>query len=1019
MGSTSAPIEFGRRLLPNAIDDLARSEPQRTLYSIPIGSTASDGFRSVTASEFANAVNRAAWFLENALGGKGVNFETLGYMGPNDIRYFILVLGAVKSGYKLLLSSPRNSVDGHVAVAEAAGCRRWLVPAGVNIHSMLERYPMETVQIPALEVFLDKSPVTPYKFEKDFDTARHEPIAVLHTSGSTGHPKPVVLTHAYAAAIDAFNAIEQHTGSELLSRGWCGRRIYVSLPFFHAAGFYSAFEMVIWGGVICVVGPQSPSILSVEAMLDHADLNAMVVAPSILQELSKTPSVLEKMTRIEWVAFGGGPLSKEAGDRVNNYCGVHNLYGTTECGVFPLLSVPKENWNHLKVHPAMGVELRPHSSTTWEMFIVRKPELEKYQAIFSTFPDINEFPLHDLYAKHPMRPDLWLYEGRDDDILVLSNGEKVNPASMQHTIEEHPAVRSALVVGHGRFQVSVVIESVAKLPSSENEQEALLDSIFVKVEEANKAAPAHAQIDRQHVIFASADKPFRRTAKGTVTRSATIKNYEAEINDLYEKADEEYLAHGPRFDTTTAEKLHEGIRATVLSISGLQSFQDTGDLFAAGVDSLQVLHLQKQLQAGLGRREGVDSKLIYSNPSIDSLSRAIWGLLHPEDSTAAISSVDAMTSIFEKYTRDLPRNANSNAVVILTGSTGSVGSYLLDTLMDTKQVTEIWCLNRSQDAQKRQGQNSTERGLRMDWKARNVHFLKADLSQPLLGLSEEEYKTMLKRATHIIHNQWNVNFNVPLSSFEPNIRGVRHLVNFSSAATHSVKIFFVSSISSVLNWKQPDPVPENIIADFTTAGMGYGESKLVSENILGEAAKHGIPVDIARVGQIAGPVLRGEKGAWSLQEWLPTIVKSSAELLVLPSDLGNMNIIEWIPVDVLSKIIVELTFQVASSTARVFHLANPHATTWEALLPGIQRRLTQKSGEDLKIVPWTEWVEVLRQAGTNISGYKLLGFFEALSAEGKQVEFDTREAQNASTNMRNLKEVDGALMELWMQQWGL
>ena len=124
-------------------------------------------------------------------------------------------------------------MDGHVAVAEAAGCRRWLVPAGVNIHSMLERYPMETVQIPALEVFLDKSPVTPYKFEKDFDTARHEPIAVLHTSGSTGHPKPVVLTHAYAAAIDAFNAIEQHTGSELLSRGWCGRRIYVSLPFFH------------------------------------------------------------------------------------------------------------------------------------------------------------------------------------------------------------------------------------------------------------------------------------------------------------------------------------------------------------------------------------------------------------------------------------------------------------------------------------------------------------------------------------------------------------------------------------------------------------------------------------------------------------------------------------------------------------------------------------------------------------------------------------------------------------------
>lgn len=82
------------------------------------------------------------------------------------------------------------------------------------------------------------------------------------------------------AAVDAFNDFEDYNGCENLSRGWYRRRVYGSLPFFHAAGFYSGLTMVIFGGAICVVSPQSPSILSVENMLSHANLDAICVAPS-------------------------------------------------------------------------------------------------------------------------------------------------------------------------------------------------------------------------------------------------------------------------------------------------------------------------------------------------------------------------------------------------------------------------------------------------------------------------------------------------------------------------------------------------------------------------------------------------------------------------------------------------------------------------------------------------------------------------------------------------------------------
>lgn len=66
-------------------------------------------------------------------------------------------------------------------------------------------------------------------------------------------------------------------------------------------------------------------------------------------------------------------------------------------------------------------------------------------------------------------------------------------------------------------------------------------------------------------------------------------------------------------------------------------------------------------------------------------------------------------------------------------------------------------------------------------------------------------------------------------------------------------------------------MPEKKIEDYNVAGMGYGTSKMVSENLLAEAAKHGVGATVLRVGQVSGPVATaGGKGMWNKQEWLPT-----------------------------------------------------------------------------------------------------------------------------------------------------
>ena len=86
-------------LVPNIVDERARANPDSLYAEYPVSvSSYREGYRKITYRCFANAINGIAWFLHRTL-GPGVNFENLAYIGPNDLRYPALILGAVKAGY--------------------------------------------------------------------------------------------------------------------------------------------------------------------------------------------------------------------------------------------------------------------------------------------------------------------------------------------------------------------------------------------------------------------------------------------------------------------------------------------------------------------------------------------------------------------------------------------------------------------------------------------------------------------------------------------------------------------------------------------------------------------------------------------------------------------------------------------------------------------------------------------------------------------------------------------------------
>jgi thioester reductase-like protein len=70
------------------------------------------------------------------------------------------------------------------------------------------------------------------------------------------------------------------------------------------------------------------------------------------------------------------------------------------------------------------------------------------------------------------------------------------------------------------------------------------------------------------------------------------------------------------------------------------------------------------------------------------------------------------------------------------------------------------------------------------------------------------------------------------------------------------------------------------------AAMGYGESKYIAERMLDLASHAGVKANMFRVGQISGPV-KIDNRCWNKMEWLPSLVKTSKEMGLLPSSLGQ------------------------------------------------------------------------------------------------------------------------------------
>lgn len=304
----------GQRLLPHIIDETARQTPDLECLSIPRSNNPRDGWKPVSWSQVDNAVNYATHMIIMQAGHPVPGtFPTVAYIGLEDPRYLAFVVGAIKAGYKALLISPRNSPEAQLNLFVITECNIIFHEQqfALMVQNWVDASPgMKGVAVaPFNEWVADEVASVPYR--KSFAEAEWDPFVVLHTSGSTGLPKAVLLRQGMVAMYDLHRYIPARNGSLTYIPTWIGfpdPRHLLIMPLFHAAGIMMSTVFAFYYNAPIVFREPSRPITgdNVVEWLQNSNPGWTIIPPTILDHMSRSEEAIDELKKLHMVGFGGG-----------------------------------------------------------------------------------------------------------------------------------------------------------------------------------------------------------------------------------------------------------------------------------------------------------------------------------------------------------------------------------------------------------------------------------------------------------------------------------------------------------------------------------------------------------------------------------------------------------------------------------------------------------------------------------------------------------------------------------------
>jgi acyl-CoA synthetase (AMP-forming)/AMP-acid ligase II len=270
----------------------------------------------------------------------------------------------------------------------------------------------------------------------------------LYTSGSSGRPKGVVLSH------------ESHLWAVMARRrpAIAGQqRCLVAAPLYHMNAL-AACQATFWQGdtVVLLPGFTAPSYI---AAIERHRCTTLTSVPTMIALLLRERDLLARtdVSSVAYVRMGSAPITQGLLDDARAAfpgAAVGYVYGTTEAG--PIVFGPHPDGRptpDLSLgYPAPGVQVRLADGDDRDaaegVLHMKCPALMTH---YHNLPDTTRAVMTDdgyYVSGDVLRRDVdgfYYFVGRADDMFVCS-GENIYPGEVETMLERHPAIHQACVV---------------------------------------------------------------------------------------------------------------------------------------------------------------------------------------------------------------------------------------------------------------------------------------------------------------------------------------------------------------------------------------------------------------------------------------------------------------------------------------------------------------------------------------------------------------------------------------------
>lgn len=291
----------------------------------------------------------------------------------------------------------------------------------------------------------------------------NDTATLLYTSGTTGEPKGVMLTHRNILG----NVLQCRYFSTSIKEG---EEVFLSvMPFFHAYGLTVGLHLCVMLGGYNILVPQFSGKTVVSLLKSHR-VTVWPAIPALLHALVKFKTALTEGTKhLKVITCGGSKLTVEHQLKFEKLsrCRVSPGFGMSELSPVALLM---PTWVRHKVG-SMGIPLPDTDARVVDMengkdlppgkvgeLIIRGPQLMKgYWEKEKKTKDVVKGEW--LYTGDLVWKDedhFFYYVDRKDDMIKVG-AEKVHPSEVERHIVEHPDVAEAVVVSvPDEFRGSVI-----------------------------------------------------------------------------------------------------------------------------------------------------------------------------------------------------------------------------------------------------------------------------------------------------------------------------------------------------------------------------------------------------------------------------------------------------------------------------------------------------------------------------------------------------------------------------------